>query len=214
MTNTIINGLHFSCGSFQVALYINVLQDISVWRGNREELLYIQAGCDSAHPGLVVGHPACSRGVEMRWALWAFSAQTFLPLNLLWDFPHCGQWNASFECTQGKTTDVKQGLGWKQSRFLQVCTCHFLEGPFFPINLSREDSVLIIHKPFYLIHVFSSCLKTMWEMHVILDHGGPGERENSWNALFLFCVVLKNVTSVISHFLKINLYLGLVRCID
>jgi len=32
-----------------------------------------QAGCGSGQPGLVVGDPAHSRGVETRWSLWSFS---------------------------------------------------------------------------------------------------------------------------------------------
>ena len=37
-----------------------------------------QAGCDSGQPGLEVGNPAHSRGVETRWSLWSFSIQTIL----------------------------------------------------------------------------------------------------------------------------------------
>ena len=37
-----------------------------------------QAGCGSGQPGLVVGDPAHSRGVETRWSLWSFSTQTIL----------------------------------------------------------------------------------------------------------------------------------------
>ena len=37
-----------------------------------------QAGCGSGQPGLVVGNPAHSRGVETRWALWSFSTQAIL----------------------------------------------------------------------------------------------------------------------------------------
>ena len=38
----------------------------------------IQAGCVSGQPGLVVGNPAHSRGVETRWSLWSFSTQAIL----------------------------------------------------------------------------------------------------------------------------------------
>ena len=37
-----------------------------------------QAGCGSGQPGLVVGDPAHSRGVETWWSLWSFSAQAIL----------------------------------------------------------------------------------------------------------------------------------------
>ena len=37
-----------------------------------------QAGCGSGQPGLLVGDPAHSRGVETRWSLWSFSTQTIL----------------------------------------------------------------------------------------------------------------------------------------
>ena len=37
-----------------------------------------QAGCGSGQPGLVVGDPAHSRGVETRWSLWSFSTQAIL----------------------------------------------------------------------------------------------------------------------------------------
>jgi len=37
-----------------------------------------QAGCGSGQPGLVVGDPAQSRGVETRWSLWSFSTQAIL----------------------------------------------------------------------------------------------------------------------------------------
>ena len=37
-----------------------------------------QAGCGSGQPGLVVGDPAHSRGVETQWSLWLFSAQAIL----------------------------------------------------------------------------------------------------------------------------------------
>jgi len=37
-----------------------------------------QAGCGSKQPGLVVGDPAHSRGVETRWSLWSFSTQAIL----------------------------------------------------------------------------------------------------------------------------------------
>ena len=37
-----------------------------------------QAGCGSGQPGLVVGDPAHSRGVETWWPLWSFSTQAIL----------------------------------------------------------------------------------------------------------------------------------------
>jgi len=37
-----------------------------------------QAGCGSGQPGLVVGNPAHSRGVETRWPLWSLSTQAVL----------------------------------------------------------------------------------------------------------------------------------------
>jgi len=37
-----------------------------------------QAGCGSGQPGLVVGDPAHSTGVETRWSLWSFSTQAIL----------------------------------------------------------------------------------------------------------------------------------------
>ena len=37
-----------------------------------------QAGCGSGQPGLVVGDPAHSRGVETRSSLWSFSTQAIL----------------------------------------------------------------------------------------------------------------------------------------
>ena len=37
-----------------------------------------QAGCDSGQPGLVVGDPAHSRGVETQRSLWSFSTQAVL----------------------------------------------------------------------------------------------------------------------------------------
>ena len=37
-----------------------------------------QAGCGSGQPGLVVGAPAHSRGVETRWSLWSLSTQAIL----------------------------------------------------------------------------------------------------------------------------------------
>jgi len=37
-----------------------------------------QAGCGSGQPGLVVGDPAHSRGVETQWSLWSFSTQAVL----------------------------------------------------------------------------------------------------------------------------------------
>jgi len=37
-----------------------------------------QAGCGSGQPGLVVGDPAHSRGVETRWSLWSFATQAIL----------------------------------------------------------------------------------------------------------------------------------------
>ena len=37
-----------------------------------------QAGCGSGQPGLVVGDPACGRGVETRWSLWSFSTHAIL----------------------------------------------------------------------------------------------------------------------------------------
>jgi len=37
-----------------------------------------QAGCGSGQPGLLVGDPAQSRGVEARWSLWSFSTQAIL----------------------------------------------------------------------------------------------------------------------------------------
>ena len=37
-----------------------------------------QAGCGSGQPGLVVGNPAHSRGVEIQWSLWSFSTQAIL----------------------------------------------------------------------------------------------------------------------------------------
>ena len=37
-----------------------------------------QAGCGFGQPGLVVGDPAHSRGVETGWSLWSFSTQASL----------------------------------------------------------------------------------------------------------------------------------------
>ena len=37
-----------------------------------------QAGCGSGQPGLLVGDPAHSRGVETQWSLWFCSAQAIL----------------------------------------------------------------------------------------------------------------------------------------
>ena len=37
-----------------------------------------QAGCGSGQPGLLVGDPAHSRGVETRWSLWSFSMQAIV----------------------------------------------------------------------------------------------------------------------------------------
>ena len=37
-----------------------------------------QAGCGSGQPGLMVGDPAHSRGVETRWSLWSSSKQAIL----------------------------------------------------------------------------------------------------------------------------------------
>ena len=37
-----------------------------------------QAGCGSGQPGLVVGDPAHSKGVETRRSLWSFSTQAIL----------------------------------------------------------------------------------------------------------------------------------------
>ena len=37
-----------------------------------------QAGCGSGQPGLMVGDPAHSRGVETRLSLWSFSTQAIL----------------------------------------------------------------------------------------------------------------------------------------
>jgi len=37
-----------------------------------------QAGCSSGQPGLVVGGPAHSRGVETQWSLWSLSTQAIL----------------------------------------------------------------------------------------------------------------------------------------
>ena len=37
-----------------------------------------QAACGSEQPGLVVGDPAHSRGVEIQWSLWSFSTQAVL----------------------------------------------------------------------------------------------------------------------------------------
>ena len=37
-----------------------------------------QSGCGSGQPGLVVGNPAHSRGVETAWSLWSFSTQVVL----------------------------------------------------------------------------------------------------------------------------------------
>ena len=42
-----------------------------------------QAGCGSGQPGLMVGNPAHSRGVETRWSLWSFSTQAILSM-ILW----------------------------------------------------------------------------------------------------------------------------------
>ena len=42
------------------------------------QLQQSQAGCGSWQPGLVVGDPAHSRGVETRWSLWSFSTQAIL----------------------------------------------------------------------------------------------------------------------------------------
>jgi len=54
-----------------------------------------QAGCGSGQPGLLVGDPAHSRGVETRWSLWSFSTQA-IPwfyengmCRALWVFPGC-----------------------------------------------------------------------------------------------------------------------------
>jgi len=59
-----------------------------------------QAGCGSGQPGLLVGDPAHSRGVETRWSLWSFSTQAILwfcdllcynscPVCLQVNMPHC-----------------------------------------------------------------------------------------------------------------------------
>ena len=37
-----------------------------------------QAGCGTGQPGLVVGNPTHSRGVETRWSLWSFTTQAIL----------------------------------------------------------------------------------------------------------------------------------------
>ena len=41
-------------------------------------LFVFQAGCGSGQPGLVVGDPTHSGGVETRWSLWSFSTQAML----------------------------------------------------------------------------------------------------------------------------------------
>jgi len=46
---------------------------LSNWQQNEG-----QAGCGSGQPGLVVGDPAHSRGVETQWPLWSFSTQVIL----------------------------------------------------------------------------------------------------------------------------------------
>ena len=48
-----------------------------------------QAGCGSGQPGLVVGEPAHSRGVETRWSLWSRSTQAIQRFYhmILPDFP-------------------------------------------------------------------------------------------------------------------------------
>ena len=48
-------------------------------------LKHKQAGCGSGQPGLVVGNPAHSRGVETRWSLWSFSVQA-----ILWFYDNTG----------------------------------------------------------------------------------------------------------------------------
>jgi len=43
-----------------------------------------QTGCGSGQPGLMVGDPAHSRGVETQWSLWSFSTQAILWYAGLW----------------------------------------------------------------------------------------------------------------------------------
>ena len=55
----------------------------STWPCNQYHVIWIwwmwlHAGCDSGQPGLVVGDPAHSRGVETGWSLWSFLTQAIL----------------------------------------------------------------------------------------------------------------------------------------
>jgi len=72
-----------------------------------------QAGCDSGQPGLVVGDPAHSRGVETWWYLRSFSAQAILC--------HGNFWHKTWRGLLG---------GWK-------CALSFLR----PVTLLRHISV-------------------------------------------------------------------------
>lgn len=40
--------------------------------------LDFNSGCGSGQPGLVLGNPVCSRGVETWWSLWSSSTQAIL----------------------------------------------------------------------------------------------------------------------------------------
>ena len=65
-----------------------------------------QAGCGSGQPGLLVGDPAHSRGVETRWSLRSSSTQAIL-----------GFYEIKASSRLEKTTKITEplnGLGWKE----------------------------------------------------------------------------------------------------
>jgi len=62
-----------------------------------------QAGCGSGQPGLVVGDPAHSRGVETKWSLWSFSTQAILWFYERWKKLHTGVLQNIFAFLSGRT---------------------------------------------------------------------------------------------------------------
>jgi len=74
--------------------------------GRIQPYIQDQAGCVSGQPGLVVGDPAHSKGVETRWSLWSLSTQTipfydsiiiiFLILRIFVSIEHSEFWKILF----------------------------------------------------------------------------------------------------------------------
>ena len=93
-----------------------------------------QAGCSSGQPGLVVGNPAHSRGVETRWSLRSFSTQAI-------------QWfcDASYLKCHILASDYQQQTGFlftPSLLLLKLTSCsHFLLRFFFELCVLTYQQV-------------------------------------------------------------------------